>query len=813
MKKKSFWKKGFFVLASWLFVAAILLVLSLVIRILVENAYGSKNSYVEWFKIIQFSLLVFLLISLVKGKSFLLGVLLGAFSFFFQFNLIIYFLIVQKRLDFRFLWMNKGNLADVLAPYFLSLCLVFLISFLCSYFLAKIKLKKRSGNILVVGVLAVFLLTPIFKGDKYLSETFFFIKSAFTKDVAIDLYQLNRDELIQQSIIDKKNLSERIQNKNTKETPKYLDNIIFLQLESVNGKLSSEEITPNFYQISKQGMRFSNYYANGVQTILGQENLLCSLPSSFYGNLNFSKKDKEMLCLPEIFKQLGYRTSFFKTYNLDFANTGEFMQNIGFEEIHAEDIMQENDPQYRWGYREDFFYKRAFSHIEENFQKQKNFLFLEVGPTNHWPFITPAEYTEEVPYKNPLNQKERLENTMFLQDKQLAVAWNEIQNTFPEKNYTVVIVGDHSWPTGEHPDNEFCGSGAFEENFKTDLSIVFGDSGKGKGRVVEEIYSHMDILPSFMDLLGIEYSQNKLSNSFFQDKIDSNKRQVLLVQPFSERFLAFINTDFNKHLYNSKEKSWSIFDLEKDSDEKKPFKKTFQRDEVSSITEKFLPLVQDENIIMHALGEINGFDYTNSKEAFEKNLEKKRKQFEVDISLSSDEKIIVSHEGKSNKTEEEFLKDKIEGIFTPLSLTELMQKMEENPDIILVTDIKSDDYQKTARILFGQIKAGWPDLLKRVIPQVYDKKSFEMTKNELGFEKMAYTLYKETASADQIFEFVQKNEKNIPMVVMSKSGFNEKLNSRLKEIGIKTFVHTLNDRKEISKFRKLGVDGIFTDSY
>ena len=51
-----------------------------------------------------------------------------------------------------------------------------------------------------------------------------------------------------------------------------------------------------------------------------------------------------------------------------------------------------------------------------NFTLQKNnFLFLEVGPTNHWPFLTPKEFVDKVPYKKPKNQEERLKNTMFLQ--------------------------------------------------------------------------------------------------------------------------------------------------------------------------------------------------------------------------------------------------------------------------------------------------------------------------------------------------------------------------------------------------------------
>ena len=35
------------------------------------------------------------------------------------------------------------------------------------------------------------------------------------------------------------------------------------------------------------------------------------------------------------------------------------MNNIYFDEVHADDIMSEDDPRYLWGYREDVFYKKA----------------------------------------------------------------------------------------------------------------------------------------------------------------------------------------------------------------------------------------------------------------------------------------------------------------------------------------------------------------------------------------------------------------------------------------------------------------------
>ena len=218
------------------------------------------------------------------------------------------------------------------------------------------------------------------------------------------------------------------------------------------------------------------------------------------------------------------------------------MTNIGFDEVLADRIMQAGDESSIWGYKEDIFYKRAIDYLKDNKQDAKNFIFLEVGPTNHWPFKTPEGLEKEVPYEKPNNQKERLANTTFLQDKYLKIALEGIDDIFPEKNYTLIVLGDHSWPIEVHEGNEFCGSYAYEENFLSSIVLVSGDESIERGTVVEGHYSQMDIFPSILELLGLEVASNKFSNSFVSElKAGGKKKEVeaLLIQPFSDRLISF----------------------------------------------------------------------------------------------------------------------------------------------------------------------------------------------------------------------------------------------------------------------------------
>lgn len=807
-KKTGLFRKALFIISGFAFFVFVFASLDLLTR----NSYGSRSFWIELGKLCQLCFLAYILVSLIVKKNRLIAWLVGSFLIFLQIIFSAYFLLAKKPLDFMFFMLNKNNLVDVFSPYSLYIFLVLVAAGLVGYFFIRIVIKDYKKILALTLFLAILLTPPLVGGKVFLNETFVFVKSAFVKDEVIDLYQIHYRELVEDSIRDKKLLQQRIDRTKKEKKPEYLENVVFLQLESLNADLMSKEITPNFFKIAERGVYFPNFYSNGVQTILGQENLLCSLPSSFYSNLNSTGNDKKVFCLPEFFNRLNYKTAFFKTYDLNFTNTGDFMRNIGFSETHVEDIMQAEDPQYHWGYREDVFYERAFSYIQENFEQKNNFLFLEVGPTNHWPFNTPSEYSELVPHKNPKSQKERLENTMFLQDMHLGVALKKLDETFPRKNYTLMILGDHSWPTGKHDGNEFCGSGPFEENFKTGFTMVFGDGELDRGRIVEESASQMDIMPTVMAFWDMKFSTNSFRSSLFELR-DDDKRQIILVQPFSERFLAFIDKEQNKAIYNSDKKSWEVFNLKESSEELVPVRSVSSKVEVFDFATEKIPLVSNEQIIMHALGGIDGYDYTNSKEALELSIKKKRKLYEIDVNLSSDNKLVLSHSNKVDKSQAEFERGKTKGGFTPATLEMVLDKMEQNKDMILVTDVKGSDYTKVAEALFSEIKKRDEDIVSRVVPEIYNEATFKLTKNKFGFQKMIYTLYKDRKSDVEVVKFVKDNLKNIPIVVMSKTRFNEKLNWQLRRMGVRTFVHTINDEKEIIDFRKKGAYGIFTDSY
>ena len=129
---------------------------------------------------------------------------------------------------------------------------------------------------------------------------------------------------------------------------------------------------------------------------------------------------------------------------------------------------------------------------------------------------------------------------------------------------------------------------------------------------------------------------------------------------------------------------------------------------------KYKKTVSQENFIAHALGGIEGNQYTNSKEALENSYSKGIKLFEVDIRFTSEKKLVCVH-GWSKKDYTEklgleydednmvmsydvFMNSKIKGKYTTIDFKELVSFMKQHNDMYVMIDIGNQDYENTKEI-------------------------------------------------------------------------------------------------------------------
>ena len=247
------------------------------------------------------------------------------------------------------------------------------------------------------------------------------------------------------------------------------------------------------------------------------------------------------------------------------------------------------------------------------------------------------------------------------------------------------------------------------------------------------------------------------------------------------------------------------------------------------------PAVSDwtgHSLIAHGMGGMDGdTTLTNSREAFVANYEKGFRVFEADLRLTSDGRLVALHDwtaflygarghGEPDPKDRHpvawstFKSLKANKKYETLDIRDIVQLLERYPDAYVVTDTKdrSPDLARKQFELIAEALASspLPGVGDRIVPQIYNPEMYEVLRKVYPFSSYIYTLYGSNVTEAEVIRFVKKTPK-IRAVTMPTSRVNAAFVSRLAELGVRTYTHTVNDPSEYEAYRMLGIDGVYTD--
>ncbi len=220
--------------------------------------------------------------------------------------------------------------------------------------------------------------------------------------------------------------------------------------------------------------------------------------------------------------------------------------------------------------------------------------------------------------------------------------------------------------------------------------------------------------------------------------------------------------------------------------------------------------------VAHAGGRVNGATYTNSLEALDANFAAGFRAFEIDLSWTSDRQLVCLHDWEESfersfglppgpaVTANEF--DRLVRDHSPLTqctLASLMDWFSEHPDTRLITDIKESNLEALA-----QIAADYPQLLQRIIPQIYQPDEY-LPVSRLGFDNLIWTLYEYPGGTRSVLDL--SSTMNLFAVTMNTDRVQQNLPGALAARGIATYAHTVNHYADLLYLKSLGIDEIYTD--
>lgn len=289
-------------------------------------------------------------------------------------------------------------------------------------------------------------------------------------------------------------------------------NIVFIILESWTanaiGCLSSQKkATPNFDDLAKEGVLFTNIYAVNTTSEIGNTAILSGFPGIPEVAISlYPEKHRKLKSINQILRKDGYVSSYLFGGDLKYGNIQGFIAEHGFDEVLDEKDFPKNLPHGKLSYHDEDLFHFFLNRI---YRSRHPFMHCVFTGSTHAPY----DYPDKV--KKFSGIEADFMNAIFYSDKCLGDFFKKAKKQSWYKNTLFVLVADHSHGSAEipYPDqNQF---------FKIPL-LFFGEPIKKsfRGKRIDIIGSQTDIVSTLLHQMS--YPTNEFP--FSKDLMSPNAK-------------------------------------------------------------------------------------------------------------------------------------------------------------------------------------------------------------------------------------------------------------------------------------------------
>lgn len=285
--------------------------------------------------------------------------------------------------------------------------------------------------------------------------------------------------------------------------------VLFVILESFSSKLMTSlggepNIAVNLDSLSKEGVLFTNFYANSFRTDRGLVAILSGYPAQPTTSImKYPRKTQSIPAIAGSLKKEGYATKYYYGGDADFTNMRSYLISSGFENIISDQDFPVSERLSKWGAHDELVFKRLLEDLktESIENKEKNTPHFRVLQTSssHEPF--------EVPYHRLDNN--RL-NAFAYTDSCVGDFVKQFRKLPQWKNTVIVFVPDHLGAYPEHLNNLSV------ERYQIPLLMVGG--AIRNPRKVDAYGSQQDIAATLLSQLAIPHNEF----TFSKDMLNPN---------------------------------------------------------------------------------------------------------------------------------------------------------------------------------------------------------------------------------------------------------------------------------------------------
>ncbi len=299
-------------------------------------------------------------------------------------------------------------------------------------------------------------------------------------------------------------------------------NVVVILMESFAaeyvGVLGNKlNLSPNFDNLSKDGILFSNFYSAGQRTNAAISSTLCSyIATSGHSIMVRLEGEQKIPTIASILREKGYSTLFVYGGDTKFDNMQGFLSLKGFDKVINENDFNKDLRINKWGVLDEYVFDKALDSMDNSFSKNKNFMLMLLTLTNHPPYTVPNKNFEKIFTGSKLDNSY---NTFKYSDYALGQFFDKVKNKPYFKNTIFVVFGDHTQTL--HHDLDF-------DYRKSHVPCLFYAPYILNQSKKDKLCGQIDIAPTIFNILNMSTKNSFLGKDMFLPKDDKNDFAIIL---------------------------------------------------------------------------------------------------------------------------------------------------------------------------------------------------------------------------------------------------------------------------------------------
>ena len=310
-------------------------------------------------------------------------------------------------------------------------------------------------------------------------------------------------------------------------------------VQSFNGK----EVTPNLNKMRKEGIFFSNFYAQASSGTSSDTEFTFS--SSLFpvtnGSVAVSYWNRDYETIQKLLRDQGYNTLSFHANTGDFWNRNNLHKSFGYNTFYSKNSFVVNDEDIiGLGLSDKSFFKQSVPILKKEYDEKGKFMATLIMLSNHTPFDDVDKYgefpvdiketvtdatgaTKEVSY--PYMEDTKLGNyfkSVHYADEALGELFDELDKAGLLENTVVVIYGDHDakLPKSDYSrlynydketndlidkdDPNFVQVDYFYYEINRKVPLIIWTKDKKFNKQIDTVMGMVDVMPTLSNMFGLK---------------------------------------------------------------------------------------------------------------------------------------------------------------------------------------------------------------------------------------------------------------------------------------------------------------------